>query len=109
MDEYKKGDYMNNPHTRLWVRMPDGEIIACPIAADTVEKVIFRLGPERVLSVDDNNILVSRFQLSSSSRQFHKVGEYYISRDLRNEHKKACLDRIAERLGVSMKVEIIPK
>ncbi len=89
--------------------MPDGEIIACPIAADTVEKVIFRLGPERVLSVDDNNMLISRFQLSSSSRVFYKVGGYYISRDLRNEHKKACLDRIAERLGVSIRVEIIPK
>ena len=100
---------MNNPHTRLRVKMPDGKIIECPVAADTVEEVIFALGPERVLSVDYENMLISRFQLSSSSRSYHKRGKWYISRDLRNEHKKSLLDRIAERLGVSMKVEIIPK
>jgi hypothetical protein len=89
--------------------MSDSEIIECPIAADTVEKVIFKLCPERVLGVDYENMLISRHQLSSSSRQFRKVQGYYISRNLRTEHKKMCLDRIADRLRISMKVEIVSK
>ena len=102
--------YMNKRHTRLRVTMPGGEVIQCPIAADTVEEVIFTLGPERVLSVDHENMLISRFQLSDSSRNYRKRGEWYISRDWRNERKKELLEKIAERLGIStMKVEIIPK
>ena len=90
--------------------MPGGEVIECPIAADTVKEVIFTLGPEQVLSVDYENMLISRFQLSDSIRNYRKRGEWYISRDWRNERKKELLERIAERLGVStMKVEIIPK
>ena len=101
---------MNNRHTKLRVTMPGGEIIECPVAADTVEKVIFTIGPERVLSVDHENMLISRVQLSDSNRSYRKRGDWYISRDLRNEYKKVCLDRIAQRLGMStMKVEIVPK
>ena len=100
---------MNNRPTRLRVTMPGGKVIECPIAADTVEEVIFKLGPERVLSVDNENMFISRSQLSDSNRNYRKRGEWYISRDWRNERKKELLERIAERLGVSMKVEIIPK
>ena len=89
--------------------MPGGEVIECPIAADTVEKVIFKLGPERVFSVDHENMLISRFQLSDSSRNYRKRGEWYISRDWRNERKKELLERVAARLGLSMKIEIILK
>ena len=101
--------YVNNRHTRLRVTMPSGEVIECPIAADTVEEVIFKLGPERVLSVDHENMFISRSQLSDSSRNYRKRGEWYISRDWRNERKKELLERIAEHLGISMTVEIIPK
>ena len=54
-------------------------------------------------------MLISRFQLSDSSRNYRKRREWYISRDWRNERKKELLERIAERLGVSMKVEIVLK
>ena len=100
---------MNNRPTRLRVTMPDGKIIQCRIAADTVEEVIFTLGPKLVLSVDRENMLISQSQLSDSNRNYRKRGEWYISRDWRNERKKELLERIAERLGISMKVDIIPK
>ncbi len=101
---------MKNRPTRLRVTMPGGEVIECRIAADTVEEVIFKLGPKLVSSVDRENMLISRSQLSDSSRKYRKRGEWYISRDWRNEHKKELLERIAERLGIpTMKVEIIPK
>ncbi|MDE0018828.1 alpha-ketoglutarate-dependent dioxygenase AlkB [Candidatus Poribacteria bacterium] len=101
---------MNNGPTRLRVTMPGGEVIECRIAADTVEAVIFKLGPKLVSSVDRENMLISRSQLSGSGRKYRKRGEWYISRDFQNEHKKELLERIAERLGIStMKVEIIPK
>ena len=101
---------MNNGPTRLQVTMPGGEVIECRIAADTVEAVIFKLGPKLVSSVDRENVLISRSQLSGSGRKYRKRGEWYISRDWRNERKKELLERIAERLGIStMKVEIIPK
>ena len=101
---------MNNGPTRLRVTMPGGEVIECRIAADTVEEVIFKIGPKLVSSVDRENMLISRSQLSGSSRKYRKRGEWYISRDWRNERKKELLERIAERLGIStMKVEIIRK
>lgn len=101
---------MNNGPTRLRVTMPGGEVIECRTAADTVEAVIFKLGPKLVSSVDRENTLISRSQLSGSSRKYRKRGEWYISRDFQNEQKKKLLERIAERLGIStMKVEIIRK
>ena len=68
--------------------MPGGKVIECRIAADTVEEVIFTLGPKQVLSVDRENMLISRSQLSDSNRNYRKRGEWYISRDWRNERKK---------------------
>lgn len=91
----------------------DGEVIECSIAADTVEKVLFKLidkyGENRVLSADHESMLISLHQLSASSRSFRKVGRYYISRDARNEARKRYLKRIADRLGISIKVKIVPK
>ena len=91
----------------------DGEIIECSIAADTVEKVLFKLidkyGENRVLSADHESMLISLHQLSASSRSFRKVGRYYISRDSRNELRKRYLERIADRLRISIKVKIVPK
>lgn len=104
---------MNNPQTKLRVTMTDGEVIECDVAADTVEKVLFKLiskyGTDRVLSADPNNMLISYHQLSASSRQFRKVGNYYLSRDLRTAHKKSCLESIANNIGISMRVDIVPK
>ncbi len=98
---------MRKSNTRLHVTMSDGEIIECFKAADTVEKVIFKLGPEKVLEKDYENMLISRHQLSPSSRQFTKKNGYYISRDFNTEKKKWLLERIAERLGVSIRVKVV--
>ena len=98
---------MRSANTRLRVTMSDGEIIECSKAADTVEKVIFKLGPEKVLEKDYENMLISRHQLSQSSRQFTEKNGYYISRDFNTEKKKWLLERIAERLGVLIRIKII--
>lgn len=104
---------MNNPQTKLRVTMADGEVIECDIAADTVEKVLLKLiskhGANRVLSADPNNMLISDHQLSTSSRQFRKVGNYYLSRDLRTAYKKSCLESIANNIGISIRIDIVPK
>ena len=93
--------------------MPDGEVIECPKGADTLEKAICKLGLERVLSVDYENMLIAstRNGLAKSVRRnkIRYVNGFYTSGgEYRNEERKRILLRIVDRLDIStMKVEVI--
>ena len=94
------------PPTRLRVTMPNGEIIDHPTAKDTWVAVILKLGPDLVMNVDSEELLVSTTKEFSGHR---KHDEYYISTVHSTKTKKDRLDKIASRLGVQLKVEIVDK
>ena len=96
------------PRKRLVVTMPNGEKIEHRKAIDTWNEVILKLGPDRVIEVDNGQII----SISPNFRQGRpetQHGQYYIARDYSTSRKKELLDGIAERLGVNMKVEIVDK
>lgn len=94
------------PQTRLRVTMATGEVIDHHKATESWIAVILRLGPDLVMNVDKEELLVST---TKKFRQHMKHGKYYISTDYSTKVKKERLDRIASRLGVQLKVEIIEK
>ena len=94
------------PNKRLRVTMPNGTTIERPKATDTWVAVILELGPDLVMGVDYEELLVST---TKEFRQGIKHDQYYISTDYSTKVKKERLDRIAQRLGVQLKVEIVDK
>lgn len=98
----------NAPQTRLRVTMPDGTVIEHPKATDTWIEVILELGPDRVLKVDEGQI-ISTTPNFRRGRPEVQHGQYYISKDYSTSRKKELLDRIAKDLGVQLKVEIVDK
>lgn len=96
----------NKPHTRLRATMPDGEVIEHARAIDTWIEVILQLGLDQVMKEDPEQFLVST---SPKFRQYSQHGQYYIAKDYSTKDKKRLLDRIAVRLGIHLKVEIVPK
>ncbi len=108
---------MSGVHTTLRVKLY-GETIYCHNAADTVfevlKKLIYQFGGEKVMEADRNprtykQRLISKSTLTREAVSDLQYGEYYISRDYNNKNKKRLLEDIAERLGVQILVEIIPK
>ena len=93
------------PPKRLAVTMPDGEVIRHHKAMDTFREVIFKLGAEQVLREDRERMLIStepiRKRRTVPYRGYHVTGNHGtpVKRDL--------LERIAERLRVRLRVEII--
>ena len=98
----------NAPQTRLRVTMPDENVIEHRKAIDTWIEVILELGPDRVLEVDKGQI-ISTSPNFRSGRPKVQHGQYYITKDYSTSRKKELLERIASRIGVQMKVEIIDK
>ncbi len=94
--------------TRLVVTMPNGEKIEYRKAIDTWIEVIMRLGPDRVIEVDNGQI-ISTSPNFRPGRPEGQYGQYYIAKDYSTSRKKELLDGIAEFLGVNMKVEIVDK
>ena len=96
------------PQTRLAVTMPNGEKIEYPKAIDTWIEVIMKLGPDRVIEVDNGQIISTspNFRPDRPEEQF---GQYYIAKDYGTSRKKQLLEGIAKRLDVNMKVEIVNK
>ncbi len=70
----------NASQTRLRVTMPDGNVIEHPKAIDTWIEVILELGPDRVLEVDDGQI-ISTSPNFRSGRPEEQHGQYYIAKD----------------------------
>ena len=96
------------PRTRLVVTMPNGEVIEYPKAVDTWIEVILKLGPDRVLEVDEGQI-ISTFPNFRSGRPEVQHDQYYIAKDYSTNRKKELLEKLASRLGIQMKVEIVDK
>ena len=90
--------------TRLVVIMPNGERINYHKAIDTFAEVIEKLGIEQVREFYPNLIFTSR-----SANHKYKVGQYYIKDQTSTRAKKQLLERIASKLGVRLKVEIVVK
>ena len=98
----------NAPQTRLRVTMPDGNVIEHPKAIDTWIEVIVELGPERVLAADEGQI-ISTSPNFRSGRPEVQHDQYYIAKDYSTKDKKRLLEKIALRLSIRLKVEIVEK
>ena len=94
--------------TRLVVTMPNGEVIEHPKAIDTWIEVILKLEPDRVLEVDEGQI-ISTSPNFRSGRPEVQNGRYYIAKDYSTKNKKRLLEKIASRLGIQLKVVIVDK
>ncbi|RKU28962.1 hypothetical protein C6499_09525 [Candidatus Poribacteria bacterium] len=98
----------NARQTRLRVTMPNGTVIEHPKAIDTWIEVILELGPDRVLEVGEGQI-ISTSPNFRDGRPEEQHGQYYIAKDYSTKDKKRLLDRIADSLGVPLKIEIVDK
>ena len=94
--------------TRLRVTMPDGDVIEHPKATDTWIEVILKLGPDQVLEVDEGQI-ISTSPNFRPNRPEMQHGQYYIAKDYSTKDKKRLLEKIASRLRVQLKVEMVEK
>ena len=95
------------PAKRLVVTMPNGEIIQHNNAMDTFREVIFKLDPEEVLRVDTERLLISTEP--NSRRRTTPYGGYHITENHGTSVKQRQLKKIAERLGIQMRIEIVDK
>ena len=84
--------------------MPDGEKIDHDSAIKTLAEVIEKLGIDQVRSV-----YPSLLSTSESRTHGYKTGQYYIRHRTGTETKKQILETIADRLGIQLQVEIVPK
>lgn len=95
------------PAKRLVVTMPNREIIQHHNTMDTFREVIFKLGPEAVLEVDVEHMLISTEPIPK--RRTAPYHGYHITENHGTPAKQKFLERIASRLGIQMKVEIVDK
>ena len=95
--------------TNLRVTMPDGSVIHHQSGKETYIEVLEKLGLEKVMKVRPN--IVSKEQFSQKSKGV-KRGEFWVRGTIKlggTKNRKAELDKIAELLGVKLKVEIVEK
>lgn len=109
--EPNKGNEKTTPlkFTNLRVTMPDGSIIYHHSGKQTYLDVLEKLGLEKVMQVRPK--IVSKEEFSQKSKAV-KLGEFWVRGTIRfgaTNRRKAELDRIAELLGVKLKVEIVEK
>lgn len=106
----KPSQRKNKLPQRLRVTMDDGEVIERETGIDTFIDVIEKLGIERVKNLD---IIRNSIPLISTTkdpeREQHQRGKYYIVSGLSAQNKKTTLERIAEGLGIDLKVELVDK
>lgn len=92
----------------LRVTMPDSIQISLSTGADTFVEVIEKLGIEQVRRL---GIKIGQYLLVSPYNDYphstRRSGSYWIITNTSTKQKKRLLERIAERLSVSLKVEII--
>ena len=100
------------PSPRFIVTMPDGEAIERPTKLDTFVEVLLKLieilGEEQVIGADAEGSCISTDPLRPGV-QGRRYGNYFISTNHGTDAKKRLLDRIASRLGIQMKAEIVNK
>ncbi len=95
--------------TNLRVTMPDDSVIYHQSGKDTYIEVLEKLGLEKVMKVRPN--IVSKEQFSQRAKGV-KRGEYWVRGTISfggPKSRKAELDKIAELLGITLKVERVEK
>ena len=95
------------PPKRLVVTMPNGEVIQHNNAMDTFREVIFKLGAEEVLRVDTERMLISTEPIPK--RRTTPYRGYYITENHGTLAKQNFLRKIASRLDIQMRIEIVDK
>jgi nitric oxide synthase oxygenase domain/subunit len=97
--------------TRLRVTMPDGRIVAEPKACDTLAKTIRLIGAERVRALGMTWCKVPFISNTKDPKYGHTqrpVGNgWYVITHSGTAMKKKFLDKIANELGLNIKVDII--
>ena len=96
--------------TKLVVTMPDGEIIQRPKIQNTFAAVIEKLGIERVKELNIKRAKGTPIVDTEKHPTFRQVqsGQYYIYVDQTTKDKRRDLRKIADGLGIELKVEILP-
>ena len=92
----------------LRVTMPDGEQIRCRYVEDTFYEVIKKLGIERVkdCGIEHKEAPIIVTTRPDGGNTFYKdVNGYYIVTATDTNSKIAILNKIADRLGVSLKID----
>ncbi len=96
--------------TQLIVTMDNGETINHSYASRTFAEVIEKLGIERVRELGH---IVNGIPLISPTKHEkytpHKYGRYYIVTATSTAEKSRLLKKIADQLGVSLTVKIVPR
>lgn len=96
--------------TRLVITMPNGEIIERATARNTLCEVIEKLGVEKVAAL---GIIRRKLPFVSTSehldRSQRQSGSHYIDVGGSTKEKRRILRKIAEGLGIELKVEILAK
>lgn len=103
-----------SPATAMAVGFPDGTVIAEPVANDTLERAVRKMGVARVRRVVEEQGLVMCKVPVVSNRRDGKYGS--AQRDLgggwllmthsNNKTKKAFLEKVGRALGIDIKVEV---
>ena len=101
------GTSARRPATRLKVTLQDGTVIERRNAVDTLVEVVMALGPEKVMSADEEGLIIRKTPFDRGS--LRQIGDYYITTDYGTSRRKQLLDRIAKRLGVQLIVDITEK
>ena len=90
---------------RLRVTMNNRRVIDYPHAVDTFCDVLQILKFERVNAIEPGIVSNTPFP----NRKHRQIGEYWINTNNGSRPKKKILDRIAQKLGMQLHVEVIPK
>jgi predicted type IV restriction endonuclease len=96
--------------TKLKITFADGTVLEDHKASVAFAKAIEKIGIERVKTLQ---LICSTVPLISTTEHLRytqaKVGNYYIMTYTSTESKKNTLDQVANALGITLDVQIIPK
>ena len=96
--------------TKLKITFADGTILEDRKASVAFAKAIEKIGIERVraLQIVSNTVPL----ISTTKHEFYgqnQVDNYYVMTNTSTESKKSILDQVANALGITLDVQIIPK
>jgi hypothetical protein len=96
--------------TKLKITFADGTILDDHKASVAFAKAIEKIGIERVKALPKASGSASLISTTKDPRYHQaKVGNYYIRTHSGTKNKKATLDQVANALGITLDVQIIPK
>lgn len=108
--EHQAPHVVVNERTGLRVIFADGRVIQEDKASSTFISTLDVIGLDRVealnMSCDRMNLVSSRPINNGSLASWHKVGRWYVNTHSSTANKARYLKRIAEELGIKLKVEI---